>query len=235
MPRSYEQYCPLARALDVIGDRWTLLLLRELFFAPKRFTDLQQRLAGMAPNLLTTRLRELESAGLVRRRRLQPPAASHVYELTENARGLQTALLELSRWGVQFLGSPREDEAFQLEWLLPAMEELADRDAARGVQETYEFRIDGAAFWVRVDDGDVKVRPGHAPDEVDLVIESDVATLIGLGFGTMSGKEAKASGRHRVVGDPKKARRALRILSPARVFSSLSARPSSTSTVGARS
>ncbi len=224
MSRSYEQYCPLARALDVIGDRWTLLVLRELFFAPKRFTDLQQRLPGMAPNLLSKRLRELEAAGLLRRRRLDPPAASQVYELTDKARGLETTMLELSRWGVQLLGSPREDEAFQLEWLLPAMEELADRNAARSVWETYEFRIDGEVLWVSVADGDVTVRAGHAPEEVDLLVESDMQTFMGLGFGAISGKDADASGRHRVIGDAKIARRALRILSPARVFSTLSAK-----------
>lgn len=230
MTRSYEQYCPLARALDVIGDRWTLLVLRELFIAPKRFTDLQQRLAGMAPNLLSKRLKELEAGGLVSRRRLDPPAASQVYELTERAKGLETAMLELSRWGVQFLGSYREDEAIQTEWLLPALEEFADRDAARGVSENYEFRIDGAVFWVKVADGDVAVRPGHASEEVDLFVESDMETFVGLGLGTISGKEAKASGRHRVIGDPRTARRALRILSPGRVFSTLSARSSEAAT-----
>lgn len=128
-----------------------------------------------------------------------------MYELTEKARGLETAMLELSRWGIQFLGTYRENESFQLEWLLPVMEEFADRDAAREVWESYEFRIGGAAFWVRVADGDVTVRPGHAPDEVDLLVESVVATFMGLGFGSISGKEAKASGRHRVIGDPEKA------------------------------
>jgi hypothetical protein len=158
-----------------------------------------------------------------------------VYELTGKARGLETAILELSRWGIQLLGSYREDEAFQLEWLLPVMEELADREAARGVWESYEFRLGGAAFWVKVADGDVIVRAGHASEEVDLLVESDVATFMGLGLGAISGKQAKASGRHRVIGDPEKARRALRILSPARVFSTLSAGSSGPSPVHDRS
>jgi DNA-binding HxlR family transcriptional regulator len=118
MTRSYDQYCPLARALDVVGDRWTMLVMRELFLAPKRFTDLQQRLEGIAPNLLSRRLKDLESAGLIRRRRLDPPAASTVYELTEKAVGLEAAMLDLAKWGVQFLGSYEGDEAFELEWLL---------------------------------------------------------------------------------------------------------------------
>src|ERR671917_486831 len=102
MPRSYDQYCPLARALDVVGDRWALLILRELLFQPKRFTEIEQRLDGIAPNLLSRRLKELEAWGLVRRRRLERPASAMVYESTDRARGLQSAMLELSRWGIQF-------------------------------------------------------------------------------------------------------------------------------------
>ena len=219
MPRSYEQYCPLAKALDVIGDRWALLVVRELLIAPKRFTDLQQRLDGMAPNLLSKRLRALESAGLIRRRRLDPPAATHVYELTEMARGLDTAMLELSRWGAQFLGNPKKDDAVHIEWLLPVMEQLADRDAARGVHDVYEFHIGESTFWVRVTDGKITARSGPAPEAPDLVVESDMATFMGLGFGAVTAKDAKSSGRHRVVGDREAARRAFRILSPARMFS----------------
>ncbi len=129
--KSYDQYCPLARALDVVGDRWAMLIMRELVLSPKRFTDLEQRLDGIAPNLLSRRLKELEAAGVVRRRRLDPPAASTVYELTEKAAGLETAMLELARWGVQFLGPYEGNEAFEFEWLLPVMEEFADKEAAR--------------------------------------------------------------------------------------------------------
>src|SRR5687768_14135075 len=126
MSRSYQQYCPLARAMDVVGDRWTMLVLRELFFAPKRFTDLETRLEGIAPNLLSRRLKELEARGLVRRRRLDPPAASTVYEATPQAQGLRTAMLELSRWGIQFLGPYDGEDKFSIEWLVPMLEEMAD-------------------------------------------------------------------------------------------------------------
>lgn len=221
MSRSYDQYCPLARALDVVGDRWTMLIMRELFFAPKRFTDLEQRLDGIAPNLLSRRLKELEAAELIRRRRLDPPAASIVYELTEKADGLETAMLELARWGIQFLGIYEGDEAFELEWLLPAMEEFADREVARGVWETYEFRITGSAFWVQVADGQVTVRAGHAPEDADLLVETDLETFMGIGFGAITPEEAQASGRTRVIGDPVKAERAIDILAPARIFSKL--------------
>ncbi|HEX2240595.1 MAG TPA: winged helix-turn-helix transcriptional regulator [Actinomycetota bacterium] len=217
--RSYEQYCPLARALDVIGDRWAMLVMRELFFSPKRFTDVQARLDGIAPNLLSRRLKELEAAELITRRRLEPPAAATVYELTEKGRSLEPAMLELARWGTQFLGSYEGDEAFNLEWLLPVMEEMADREAARGVRETYEFVIDGLPFWVKVDDGEVTIRAGHAPGTADLLIETDFATFMEVGFGTISPEDALAQGRSRVVGDESKVETALDILAPVRVLS----------------
>jgi DNA-binding HxlR family transcriptional regulator/putative sterol carrier protein len=214
--RTYDQYCPLARALDVVGDRWAMLVVRELFFSPKRFTDLQQRLDGIAPNLLSRRLKELEAFDLVRRRRLDPPAASTVYELTEKAAGLETAMVELAKWGVQFLG-PYEGEAFELEWLLPVMEEFADKDAARNVWEVYEFRIEGWAFWVEVADGEVTIRPGNAPRNADLLVETDLETFMGIGFGAVTPEDARESGRSRVIGDETKAERAVDILAPARI------------------
>lgn len=214
MRRSYEQYCPLARALDVVGDRWAMLVLRELFLAPKRFTDLQHRLEGIAPNLLSRRLKELEGDGLITRRRLEPPAAATVYELTEKGRGLDTAMLEFAKWGLQFLGTLRDGEALNLEWLIPAMEENADRDAARGVWDVYEFRIDDSTFWVKVADGDVTVRPGHAPEPTDLLVETDIETFMGIGFGTITPEQVAASDRARVIGDPLKAKKALDILAP---------------------
>src|SRR5918999_1319744 len=163
MSRSYRQYCPLARALDVVGDRWTMLILRELFFAPKRFTDIEARLDGIAPNLLSRRLKDLEGRGMVRRRRLDPPATATVYEITEQARGLKTAMLELSKWGIQFLGPYDGEEVFSIEWLAPTLEEMADREAARGVWDVYQFVIGGESLWVEVADGDVHVHAGQPP------------------------------------------------------------------------
>jgi DNA-binding HxlR family transcriptional regulator/putative sterol carrier protein len=219
MPRSYDQYCPLARAMDVVGDRWTMLILRELFFAPKRFTDLQTRLDGIAPNLLSRRLKELEARGLVRRRRLDPPAAATVYESTPQARGLKTAMLELARWGIQFLGVYDGAEKFTIEWLVPMLEEMADRDAARGVWDVYQFRIGGDSLWVEVADGEVRVRAGDPPRAPDLVAELDVETFMAIGFGTLDPMEAVAQGRSVATGDLTKTQTALDILAPTRTFS----------------
>src|SRR5918995_3325809 len=97
--RRYDQYCALARTLDVVGERWTLLLVRELLLGPRRYKDLLAGLPGIGTNLLAERLRHLEEFGLVRRRSLPPPAGSRVYELTELGRGLESVVMELGRWG----------------------------------------------------------------------------------------------------------------------------------------
>ena len=223
MSRSYQQYCPLARTLDAVGDRWTLLILRELFFAPKRFTDLQTRLDGIAPNLLSGRLKDLEARGLVARRRLGPPAAATVYEATDTARGLQAAMLELSRWGIQFLGPYDGEDSFSIEWLVPMLEEMADRDAARGVWDLYQFRIGGESLYVEVADGDVRVRAGEPPRPPDLGGEMDEETFMAIGFGTTTPMEAIAEGRATAWGDLSKTQTALEILSPAKIFSKMGA------------
>lgn len=218
MSRSYQQYCPLARAMDVVGDRWTMLILRELLFAPKRFTDIEARLEGIAPNLLSRRLKELEARGLVRRRRLDPPANATVYEVTPAGRGLQTAMLELSKWGLQFLGRYEGDEKFSIEWLAPMLEEMADREAARGVWDVYQMTIGGESLWVEVADGDVRVRAGEPPRTPDLAARMDEQTFMTIGFGTLDPMDALAQGLATAEGDLTKAATALEILSPAKIF-----------------
>lgn len=218
MSRSYQQYCPLARAMDAVGDRWTMLILRELFFAPKRFTDIEGRLDGIAPNLLSRRLKELEARGLVKRRRLDPPATATVYEITPKARGLQTAMLELSKWGIQFLGPYDGEELFSVEWLVPMLEEMADREAARGVWDLYQFVIGGESLWVEVADGDVRVRGGEPPRTPDLRGEMDEQTFMAIGFGTLDVMDALTQGLVTATGDLTKTPTVLEILSPAKVF-----------------
>src|SRR5918993_5125110 len=131
--RNYGQYCAIARALEVVGDRWTLLLVRELLTGPKRHTDLRTGLRGIATNVLGDRLQLLQQAGLFRRATLPPPAASTVYELTDRGRQLKPVLLALAGWGLPLLGSPRAQDAYRLGWLVLALEERFDPQAARGV------------------------------------------------------------------------------------------------------
>src|SRR5438093_5029966 len=111
--RSYGQYCPLAKTLDLVGERWTLLLVRELALGPRRFTDLQTNLPGIGTSMLSSRLKHLEQHGIAERTRLPPPAASAVYELTTHGLGLWRALLPLVRWGTRLLGERTPDEVFR--------------------------------------------------------------------------------------------------------------------------
>ena len=162
MRKHYEQYCPIARALDLVGDRWALLVVRELMHGAKRYTDLLEHLPGIGTNILAARLRELEAAGVVGKRRLPPPAAARVYELTDYGRGLRPALRELALWGARSLGPPTtEDELFP-GWLENALDIVLAPLAPPG---RFEFRcgeelaalIDGEAVPGPIEDPDVVV------------------------------------------------------------------------------
>jgi DNA-binding HxlR family transcriptional regulator len=119
--KGYDQYCPIAYSLGLVGERWTLLVVRELHYGPKRYTDLVDNLPGIGTNILAARLKELEVNGLVEKRRLPPPAASTVYELTDNGRLLRPVLHELVRFGARLIGPP-PPEALQEGWLQHALD-----------------------------------------------------------------------------------------------------------------
>src|SRR2546427_938425 len=120
MPRSYNQFCPAARALDAVGERWSLLIVRDLLAGPKRFKELREGLPGIATNLLSSRLRSLEREGVLRKTELPPPAGSVVYELTERGLALQPLLRELASWGTPRLGKPRRTDSVDLDRLMLA-------------------------------------------------------------------------------------------------------------------
>jgi DNA-binding HxlR family transcriptional regulator len=137
MAKRYEQYCPMAHALDLVGDRWALLVIRELMHGPKRYTDLVDNLPGIGTNILAARLRDLEGHGVLTRRTLPPPAASKVYDLTDYGKELRPAMRELALWGARSLGPPTaKDELFQ-GWLANAMDVVIARLAPDG---RFEFR-----------------------------------------------------------------------------------------------
>src|SRR5438445_11866592 len=142
----YQQYCALARALDVAGDRWTLLIARELAPGPRRFTDLIDGLPGISRKLLTERLRALERDGIIARRELPPPAARQVYELTDDGRDLATAMAPLIAWGARRIAEREPTESFHPRWAAVAMVVLGDREAAKGIRETYQFVIGRSIF-----------------------------------------------------------------------------------------
>src|SRR6266853_6778451 len=180
-PRSYDQYCAVARGLDVIGDRWTLLLVRDLLLGPKRYTDLLAGLPGIGTNLLADRLHELEAAGLIERTVLPPPAGSSVYQLTEAGQALEPAVVALGRWGARFLGRPRKTDVMVPRAYFVAMRGVFDPQAAAALTETYEVRIADLVFEVRVADGRLTTSEGRATNP-DVVMTMSVETLNDLMF-----------------------------------------------------
>src|ERR687895_2970643 len=160
----YQQYSALARSLDVAGDRWTLLIVRELAPGPRRFTDLVDGLPGISRKLLTERLRTLERDGLLARQELPPPAARRVYALTDDGRDLAVAIAPLIAWGARRLGDRKPGETFRARWPAIGMAGLADREAARGGNETYEYLVGQTAFYFKIEDGSIALHDGRAQD-----------------------------------------------------------------------
>ena len=175
MPRSYGQYDPLAWVLDVIGERWTLLILRDLLLGPRRFTEILERLPGLSRTLLSTRLRKLQAENLVRRRAPEAKREPHLYEATEQAWSLALCFAPLVVWGAHRIGPRGPQDVFRASSFALGMAAFADRDAARGVHETYEFEVEGERFHLRVADGQVEPREGPA-ERPDLVVTTDAET-----------------------------------------------------------
>lgn len=192
--RSYDQHCAVARSLDVVGERWTLLLVRELLTGPKRFKDLLWGLPGIGTNLLAARLKALEGHEVVRRATLPPPAGSGVYELTEMGRSLEPVVVALSRWGSRLVDEPRDGDECRPAWVVMALRSLFEPGAAGGLRETYELHIDGEAFHLRVDGGEVEARQGSA-DAPDVVVSGDTGAFLDLTAGRLAAEEALGSGR----------------------------------------
>ena len=160
MAKTYAQYCPLAHALDLVGERWSLLVAKELVHGPLRYSDLQERL-GCPTNILSARLKRFEQEGIVVRRRLPPPAASFVYELTEHGAALKPVLHELAQWGARSLGPPPAEVEGCRGWLVNALELTLE---SRDVEGCVEFRIDDERAWVSA--GAVHHEPPREPDTV---------------------------------------------------------------------
>lgn len=176
--RTYRQYCGVARALDLVGERWGLLVVRELVLGPKRFTDLVGGLPGVSTNVLSSRLRQLERAEVVQRRVLPPPAPATVYELTAYGRELEPILFALGRWGARSLGA-RDEETLRSHWLAVALKAFFHAEAAEGVDAVYELRLREGAFRIDVREGSVTIAPGAAEDAF-LALEADDDALVAL-------------------------------------------------------
>ena len=193
--RNYGQYCAVARALDAIGDRWTLLIIRDLLLrGPSRYTDLRNGLPGIATNLLADRLRELEQEGLVSRQDAPPPVASTLFRLTPRGEELGPVLTELGRWGMPFMAEgPKKGDAFRPHWLaLPVSLYLRDSEPKRP-PVTIEVRTGEDSMVIETEDGAVWTRPGTA-DQPDAVMSGNPHLIAGVLAGKLRLKDALAGG-----------------------------------------
>jgi DNA-binding HxlR family transcriptional regulator len=209
--RSYNQYCGLAYALDRIGERWTILIIRELIAGPRRFKDLLDGLPGISTNLLAERLKQLEQQGLIRQRTLPPPAGSAVYELTALGQALEPTLLELGKWGSQFVPpSPGDATLLHANSYALTLKTFFRRERAQGLDETYELQIDDEVLQVQIAEGGLLVQQGDAL-KTDAIFRTDMPTYLKLLSGELAPDEATSQGLIRIVGDPEALRRFLKI------------------------
>jgi DNA-binding HxlR family transcriptional regulator len=207
--KRYQQTCPIARALDVVGERWSLLLVRELSLGPRRYRDLATGLPGIPSNLLAARLKDLQAAGVITRRTLPAPTDVTVYELTDAGRALQPTLHELLDWGLRYGPEPSPDDAAQPGW---ALQIAVGRRTTLPDGQTCELRIGPESFYLSSDAGKLTVRRGPAPDG-DAVVTRATVTLYSLMTGQTSVTDAV---RHSTVdGDPGIIHRALEPLAAA--------------------
>ncbi|MFG2511021.1 winged helix-turn-helix transcriptional regulator [Streptomyces sp. NPDC048584] len=194
--RSYDQYCSAARALDAVGDRWTLLIVRELLAGPRRYTDLHADLPGVSTDVLASRLKDMERDGLTTRRRLPPPGAAYVYELTPRGAGLLPVLQALGTWGEAELGERRPTDAVRAHWFaLPLLRALDGEGLV-------EVRLDEGRFHLHVGTAEGPVYgDGPAPGEPDALLCLDTDTCTAIGRGELALTEAVRAGRVEVTGE----------------------------------
>jgi DNA-binding HxlR family transcriptional regulator len=204
--KRYSQYCPVAHALEAVGERWSLLIVRDLLSGPKRYTDLAAGLPGIGTNILAARLRDLEQADVVRKRKLPPPTPVTVYELTEYGAGLEDVLHTLARWGARSLGPPGPDEQLCPGWSVNALKGTFRPREAASVHATYELRCGDEVSAMRLDDGSIAVTRGAA-DAPDLVLETSPSTLFGLLDRRLTAHEALTSGHVSIQGEPEELER----------------------------
>ncbi|MBP2702992.1 transcriptional regulator [Microbispora sp. RL4-1S] len=208
--RRYGQYCGLAACLDVIGERWTLLIVRELLIGPQRYNELLHDLPGIGTNLLAERLRRLTQQGVIRHHP-RSNGKGPVYELTEFGEGLREPILGLARWGLNVAGSFDAEDEVRPQWGVLAVEALIRKDQIPEVDESYEFLVDGHVFHIAVRDGRISINR-EGTEEAALRISTDARTFVDIGAGRVSPFEAVATRRLNLEGDPDALTRCSRLL-----------------------
>jgi DNA-binding HxlR family transcriptional regulator len=185
--------------LDLVGERWALLVVRELLLGPKRFTDLRAGLPNASPNVLAQRLRGLEAAGVVRRRKLPPPAASRIYELTEWGQDLEPVIISLGRWGVRSPTKPPDAE-LGIDSLILSFRTMFDPEQAEGLEAGFEIRLNEDSFRAEVAGGRLEIERGLAGD-AEVTIETGAGTLAALVYGDLGLDDALRSEDIGIEGD----------------------------------
>ena len=201
MPGRYPQSCALARATEVLGERWTLLIIRELLLSPRRFTDIKERLRGVSTSVLAERLARLEQSGVVRRSVLAPPAASTVYELTASGRALRPAVYAMIRWGAQYLLPLRPGDRMEPDWLRLVLAAYAREKRSPARRYEVHVRANGTVAVMHVAGGakGTTVTEAGAPSDVRLAIKAE--DLLGLMAGRIRPLDAMEDGRIEAEGD----------------------------------
>ena len=197
--RTYDDGCAAAHALDLVGERWALLVVRELLLGPKRFTDLRAGIPKASPNVLAQRLRELEGAGVVQRRKLPPPAASKVYELTDWGMELEPVVVSLGRWGARSPSRPCDAE-LGVDSLVLSLRTMFDPRGGDGLKASYELRLGEDRFRAEVGGDQFEIVRGVA-ERPEAAIETDVGTLAALVYEGRQLAEALRSGSVEIEGD----------------------------------
>jgi DNA-binding HxlR family transcriptional regulator len=198
--RTYGDGCAVAQALDVVGERWALLVVRELLLGPKRYTDLRRGLPNASPNVLSQRLDELEAAGVIRRRKLPPPAAARVYELTDWGHELEDTVMSLGRWGARSPTPQNRAPIRSADSVILALRARFDPRAAHRLRAAYNLRLGEDRFRIEVADDQLEVARGDA-DQADATIDTDTDTIAAVLWGGQSLTDAQRSGTMTVEGD----------------------------------
>lgn len=192
--RSYQQYCAVAKALDVVGDRWVLLIVRELLSTgPSRYTDLLKGLPGIATNLLADRLREMEKAGLVKREEAPPPVATTLFHLTERGAALRVVLEELGRWGAPMMGVPQPNNVFRSHWLVFPLDAYLEDKTPDDPPVSVQLHTGDEPMVVETADGKVRTRRGTV-EHPDAVLTARPGVILGLLSGRLDLAEARGRG-----------------------------------------
>ncbi len=200
--RNYGQFCAVAQALDILGERWTLLIIRDLLTGPKRFRDFQRSLRGMGTNLLSSRLKSLEAHGLLQRITLPPPASVDAYDLTSRGRDLEPVIIAMARWGLKSLQEPENGERYEPEWAAFSLRVLFRPEAAV-TDLAVEINVEGQVIYAIVVDRAAQTGIGPCPIEPDLRMYFDDGTFQKVAVGTLQLAEAIAGGLARMEGDPR--------------------------------